>query len=141
MRNQVADGSQPEAVGSRPRHHERVDVLGGGRREHADPPAVDGASELIVRGVGVRGRRLPAQAEERRRRAGILGHELDQTAFERRRDELARPEHEGAHDGVPGGFQRLAVDLGQHDALVEVERPDGDRVIVQRGRFGRAAPG
>ena len=50
---------------------------------------------------------------------------------ERRRDELARPELERALHAEALRFERLAVDLGEQRALVEVERTDRDGVVVR----------
>ena len=38
---------------------------------------------------------------------------------------------------VPGGLERLAVDLAEQRALGEVERADRDGVVLQGGRLGR----
>ena len=141
LRTEVADGLQAEPVGSRPRHHERVDVLGRRRRERGDAPSIDSRAARRAPTSASADRRLPTHAVERRRRADVLGHELDQAALERRGDELAGIRARRRARPCTRRLQRLAVELGQHGALVEVEGPDGDRVIVQRGRIRRAAVG
>ena len=87
--------------------------------------------------VGSVSGRYSPRAQELDCSAGVLGHEVDQPPDQRRDDQLARPQVEDPLDLVALRFEGLAVDLGQQFALGEVERGDGDRVGIVRGR---AAP-
>ena len=74
-----------------------------------------------------------AETEELFGRAQILRDELDETGRHRGKYELAGADLELAVDLEATVFEGLAVDLRKQRALREVEGPNGDGVVIERG--------
>ena len=77
------------------------------------------------------------QAQEAERGAGVLRHQLHQPEREGGTDQLAGPDPDGPPDLEPAGLERLRVELRQDPALGEVERRDGDGVVIDGARRRR----
>ena len=89
---------------------------------------------MIRRGRAVAGQELEPAAR-------VLRDELHQAFEQRGHDELARSERGLALDPDAGTLDRLRVDLGQQDALGEVERGHRDRVVAASVLRGRSRTG
>jgi hypothetical protein len=82
-------------------------------------PAIDVASALAV---------VPAlaEADELQRRSCVLGHQLDEVGHQRRVDQLPGAQVGQDPDWIALARQDVRVQVGQHGAFREVERPDRD---------------
>ena len=85
----------------------------------------------------VRGGADAAQAQEAEGGAGVLRHQLHQTEREGGTDQLAGPDPDGSTDLETTGLEDLRVELRQNPALGEVERRDGDGVVMDGARGRR----
>src|SRR5512132_3365249 len=132
-RPEVADGVQVEPGRCLARDHDPVPVLRRRRSENREAARRHRAHQRAMgRALVRRCRSIPRDELERTPR--VLRNELDQSLLERRLDELSRAEVELELDAVAGRPQSLPVELGEQDALGEVERCDGDRIVVEGGR-------
>ena len=135
---EVTHPREPETLGDLAADDEGVGVLRRGGRErlgHGPPQRVH-QSGVGHRGIGL-GMRA-AHAQELHRRAGVLGHDVDESLAQGRGHQLARSEPECPPDPQAGALQGLGVDLSEEPTLGEVERRHRDR-LPARGPCPRAS--
>ena len=130
-RAEVARALEPEPPGGARTDDEPVLVLRRRRLEHPELPLPQDRAQAAPHGSGVA--QVDSGVGRRRLQRGpeVLRHHVDLALLQCRQDQLARPELQLASHRDARAFQSLRVDLGQQDALGEVERRDDDRVRPQ----------
>ena len=124
----------PNLSGGGPGDDERVRVLGTGRAQRPDVGAGQRRDEALVRRLRVRRQR----GRQRRRGTGppsprTRGSARPGPGAARVRRAHADPGRTPRRTSMPCDLERLAVELGQQLALGEVERPDRDGRVAERG--------